>query len=458
MLNMTCRHCGRTLMIPEQYAGQTGKCKHCGGEVSVPAEPGEAARDGTYDSIMDFMRKKQYDAALMALYNAPDDLRARPDFEYLRAECLIQVGSFERASAVLDEIDGAFSDSRVNDARERIARTVAQQEAAPEAMDAACINCAAPMSARPSQEVSAEKSRAVCPVCGTKNEADLTVLGCSRCVMPYFVWSGLLGQSVACPHCGAKHTLPNKEQFEALGAETRDGIKWRVRSQSGDQVRRYQEVESLWADMQSGAIQPDDTCMWNGFTPPQNLKELCDKTPEVRKAYYPPRPYSHFAGNVLGVAGVVVGIVVTVFVVAYLDVSWARDLWGDMTFESLIPDGDDSAFVKGAKQLAVFPVYFLIFGAITAIAFVPLFLVGLLGKRAPDSPPTLVLRVILMPICGLVILGGGLGAVLAGIVTAIELVLPIVIGLLFCAVGYWLVRPIALLTGLEKKRRFKWKA
>lgn len=36
MISIKCPHCGNTLNIPDQYAGQTGKCKECGNQIIVP--------------------------------------------------------------------------------------------------------------------------------------------------------------------------------------------------------------------------------------------------------------------------------------------------------------------------------------------------------------------------------------------------------------------------------------
>jgi len=39
MLNIECPGCHKTLQIPEQYLGQTGKCTHCGAPVKVLVTP-----------------------------------------------------------------------------------------------------------------------------------------------------------------------------------------------------------------------------------------------------------------------------------------------------------------------------------------------------------------------------------------------------------------------------------
>ena len=36
MIEMKCPHCRKTLIIPAQYAGQSGKCNGCGGQIIVP--------------------------------------------------------------------------------------------------------------------------------------------------------------------------------------------------------------------------------------------------------------------------------------------------------------------------------------------------------------------------------------------------------------------------------------
>lgn len=36
MISLNCPHCGKSLAIPDEYAGQRGKCKGCGGYVEVP--------------------------------------------------------------------------------------------------------------------------------------------------------------------------------------------------------------------------------------------------------------------------------------------------------------------------------------------------------------------------------------------------------------------------------------
>lgn len=38
MITVTCDECGKTLSIPDQYRGATGKCNHCGGPVYVPSD------------------------------------------------------------------------------------------------------------------------------------------------------------------------------------------------------------------------------------------------------------------------------------------------------------------------------------------------------------------------------------------------------------------------------------
>jgi len=36
MITYQCPHCGKTLQIPEEYAGKSGKCNHCGQPITVP--------------------------------------------------------------------------------------------------------------------------------------------------------------------------------------------------------------------------------------------------------------------------------------------------------------------------------------------------------------------------------------------------------------------------------------
>jgi len=42
MLDVRCKHCGRTLRIPEEYLGLWGTCTHCKGRICVMVEPVEA--------------------------------------------------------------------------------------------------------------------------------------------------------------------------------------------------------------------------------------------------------------------------------------------------------------------------------------------------------------------------------------------------------------------------------
>lgn len=39
MLEVVCEHCGRTLRIPEECLGQTGRCNHCQGAITVTVAP-----------------------------------------------------------------------------------------------------------------------------------------------------------------------------------------------------------------------------------------------------------------------------------------------------------------------------------------------------------------------------------------------------------------------------------
>lgn len=39
MIELICSSCGKTLSIPEQYAGQSGKCNHCRAPIQVPKRP-----------------------------------------------------------------------------------------------------------------------------------------------------------------------------------------------------------------------------------------------------------------------------------------------------------------------------------------------------------------------------------------------------------------------------------
>ena len=38
MIELSCPHCGKTLRIPDQYAGQQGKCNGCGNSILVPSQ------------------------------------------------------------------------------------------------------------------------------------------------------------------------------------------------------------------------------------------------------------------------------------------------------------------------------------------------------------------------------------------------------------------------------------
>jgi DNA-directed RNA polymerase subunit RPC12/RpoP len=36
VINVLCESCGRQLVVPDQFAGTTGKCNHCSSEIVVP--------------------------------------------------------------------------------------------------------------------------------------------------------------------------------------------------------------------------------------------------------------------------------------------------------------------------------------------------------------------------------------------------------------------------------------
>jgi Zn-finger nucleic acid-binding protein len=39
----TCPHCGVTMTVADQYAGQSGPCARCGGAITIPRPSGSAA-------------------------------------------------------------------------------------------------------------------------------------------------------------------------------------------------------------------------------------------------------------------------------------------------------------------------------------------------------------------------------------------------------------------------------
>lgn len=49
---LDCGNCGKTLRIPPQYAGQSGRCKGCGNVIQVPPIPAEAEEDWTISSAV----------------------------------------------------------------------------------------------------------------------------------------------------------------------------------------------------------------------------------------------------------------------------------------------------------------------------------------------------------------------------------------------------------------------
>jgi hypothetical protein len=51
MIVLDCGNCGKTLRIPPEYAGQSGRCKGCGNVIQVPPIPAEIEEDWTISSI-----------------------------------------------------------------------------------------------------------------------------------------------------------------------------------------------------------------------------------------------------------------------------------------------------------------------------------------------------------------------------------------------------------------------
>src|SRR5438034_11420681 len=39
LIDVTCRNCGSTYRVSEQFAGRQAKCKNCGAKIPVPAAP-----------------------------------------------------------------------------------------------------------------------------------------------------------------------------------------------------------------------------------------------------------------------------------------------------------------------------------------------------------------------------------------------------------------------------------